>query len=200
MRALPRFARAIQAGPAALWASPEPPEAVTIEVGHGEAMILAAAHGDGKLRLAFGSGEEFAGYCRDLPVKVGDAARNLLDVAAPFVDVLARQAPEPPDGGGNVRITLRTADGVYVEESRVTELREGRSRLAPLWNAFSDLMGPMITVLFGGPSAEGVPSHIPGLSRARSLWVDPPASWERPLASGAARRRPGHRTGTTASS
>jgi len=93
----------------AVWSKPDRPERVTIEVGRGDARILATAHADGKLRLAFGTGEEFVGYCRDLPVKVGDAARNLLDVATSFTGRLPRKTPEELNGGGNVRFALRTA-------------------------------------------------------------------------------------------
>lgn len=156
----------------AAWSKPERPETVTIEVGRGDALILATAHADGKLRLAFGTGEEFVGYCRDLPVKVGDAARDLLEVAASFARRLPKASKET-NGGGSVRFALHTPHEIYAGESSVTELEQGRSPIAPLWRAFSDLLGPLIVVLFGTLSlANRARPDIPGLARAQRLWVD----------------------------
>ena len=173
MKALPTITRVMQAGPLSVWSKPDRPERVTIEVGRGDALILATAHADGKLRLAFGTGEEFVGYCRDLPVKVGDAARNLLDVATSFTGRLPRKTPEELNGGGNVRFALRTAHDTFAGESRVTDLEQELSPIAPLWRAFSDLLGPLTVVLFGTLSLpDRARRDIPGLARAQRLWVE----------------------------
>jgi hypothetical protein len=149
-------------------------DAVTMELGRDETLIQAEAHADGKLRLAFGSGEEFEGYSQNLPVKIGAAARGLLAAAAPFVGSLPKSGSGDAHGWGTVRFALHTPGAVYAEELRVSDLIQGRSRLAPLWRAFSDLLGPMIVVLFNTPvSPDRVQHAIPALERARRLWDEP---------------------------
>ena len=149
-------------------------DVVSIELGHGEASIRAEVHADGKLRLVFGSGEEFMGYHRELPARVSAAARNVLDVAAPLVGFLPRTEKEYPPGPGTVRMELCTSQAAYADASRIPALEQGASPVAPLWRAFSDLLGPLITVLFKAPAAPGhARDASPALIRARGLWSAP---------------------------
>jgi hypothetical protein len=142
-------------------------DAVAIEVGHGEAMILATVRSDGRILLRFGSGQEFSGCCRDLPVRIGSAARRLLDVAEPLAATLS-----PADAGAepSVRVELYGKKASHVGHANIVELTAGRSPLSPVWAAFSELLAPLIVVLFGRPGA-GAERNIPGLTRARRLWA-----------------------------
>ncbi len=145
-------------------------EAVTIEIGRDEASIRAAAYSDGRVGLALGTGQEFVGCWRDLPLKVAEAARTVLDTAEPFVGLLPPQEPGSPPRRGPVRITLRTPTFVFTDQSNVTDLKSGRSPLGPLWTAFTNLMGPMIAALFDTPgSPGGRRPGIPALARAQRL-------------------------------
>lgn len=149
----------------------EPLDAVSMEIGRGEALIHVVAYTDGRLRLTFGTGQEFAGRYDDMPVKVVSAARRLIDVAAPLVDWLPPEQPDRVPDWGTVRIGLHTPGNVYVEEATLSDLQNGGSYAAPVWNAFSELLGPMIDILFSPVAADSSRSEIPGLSCARRLWA-----------------------------
>ena len=146
-------------------------EAVTMELGRDAARISATAYAGGRVRLALGSGQEFAGGYQDLPAKVGAAAREVLDIAARLAGRVGRQGPDEAEGPGHVCFVFHTSRAAYAAESRLGALEAGRSRLAPLWDAFSRLMAPMIVTLFDARAAPaGSEREAPGLTRARRLW------------------------------
>lgn len=146
-------------------------EVVTMEVGSGDAKILVAVYADGRTRLGFGTGQEFTGCCQDLPLKVGAAAREILEAATPLIHRLPREVPENLRGLGSVSFTLRTPQAVHSAKSKIADLEQGRSALAPLWESFSTLLTAMIVTLFGTRAVRSDPEDdIPGLTRARRIW------------------------------
>ena len=176
MPIVPSLLRAIQGGSTVLRGRvlPRRLETVTMELGRDDAAILVETHADGKLRFAFGSGEEFVGYSRELPLGVAAAARNLLDIAASLIGVLPVSEADGARRWGTVRMALRTTNAEYAEESRVSELEAGQARLAPLWSAHSELLRRMIVVLFKAPTdPDRVQHETAALRRARSLWGGP---------------------------
>lgn len=138
---------------AALSSDPDRLETVTIEIGRDDALILASVHADGRLRLAFGSGEEFVGRWCDLPEAVGDAAGKLMRAAAPMVGLLPRNARGSVPCNGQARLALITPSAVYSEEAEIAELNAGTSPMSPLWRAAIDLLRPMTASLFDPDSA-----------------------------------------------
>ncbi len=147
-------------------------EAVTMELGRDAARITAGVYADGRVGLALGSGEEFVGGCLDLPVRVGAASREVLDVSAGLLWRLGRLGPDHEQGPGCVLFSVHTSRAVYGAESRLGRLERGRSYLAPLWRAFSRLMSPMIVTLFDARGGAARPRRdVPGLVRARRLWT-----------------------------
>ncbi len=142
-------------------------KAVTLQVGRDEPIIMVTVRTDGRVRLAFGTGEEFVGSWQDMPTKVSVAAQNLLDVATHLVGRLPQQ--DPDDTQGTARFAVQTTKAVYAEGSRITDLNDGHSHLSPLWKAFSELLSPLMTVLFR-TSAASHRSHASDLIYAQGLW------------------------------
>ena len=146
-------------------------ESVTLEVGRDESMIQVTVQPGGKLRLAFGTGEEFIGRCHDMPARVGAAADRLLAVAGSSLDDLRRVEAPIDASGDTIRFFVQTPDAVFVEGAGVLEVKQGRSPLRSLWRGFSDLLQPMMVVLFRRPVSGATQDHTPpGLVRARNLW------------------------------
>jgi len=168
---LDKLARPHHAGMLGRVLSVGPVDRATLELGRDEGSIRADVHVDGKLRLAFGSGEQFAGNRQDLPIRISTAADDLLEVARTLAARMPPGTPGRPPGWASVRFSLRTERATFSDEAKLADLLEGRSALSPLWRAFAEMLEPTVATLFRphpptGPRRE----ETPALSRARGLW------------------------------
>jgi hypothetical protein len=103
----------------------------------GSATLVAIADGTVSLYTTTGGGVLGAGG-HDA---VWDASVRLLDVAGSAIPFL-RVVNEPPvvPGPGNVRLTVRTFDGMLSDEAAEATLQRGRHVLSPLYAAAQDVL------------------------------------------------------------
>ena len=94
---------------------------------------------------------------------------QLLAVARPLRGRLSR------DGAGQshetVRFAVHASHAIYVGGSGLADLENGRSPLAPLWTAFSEMLGPLMVTLFRPTVAADPTRYGSGIARARRLRV-----------------------------